>query len=120
MDCYVISVHHTHREDRYITVWAPDDKGYRWALSRAGKYSKDHVMKHLGYYHSGCANVAVPCTVLDSVAVPPIKGHHDNDTGPCVENTRANWKLILANLIGPTQYPPEPKFKGARRAKEEA
>ena len=48
-DYYVISVKRTQRRDLYITVWAPDDKGYRWALSRAGKYSDEHVRAHLGY-----------------------------------------------------------------------
>lgn len=120
MDYYVISVHHTMRDHLYITIWRPDDCGYCWALSRAGKYPRDRVMQHLGYYNSGCSNVAVPCEVLDAVAVPPLKGHHDNDAGPVVENNRANWKLIQANVIAPTQYPSRPEFKGARRIKEEA
>ena len=118
MDYYVISVHHTQRSDRYITIWAPDDKGYRWALSRAGKYSEKRVRSHLGYYNSG-DNVAVPCHVLDDIAVPPIPGHHDNDAGPCVPNTRASWKAILANMIEVPKQNPEPVFKGARRTKEE-
>lgn len=119
IDYYVISVKHTRREDRYITIWAPNDCGYRWALSRAGKYSCENVLEHLGYYNSGCSNVAVPCEVLDAVAVPPIPGHNDNDAGPCVENTRANWALILANLIAEPKYTPQPQFKGARRIKEQ-
>ena len=117
-DCYVVSVHHTMREDRYITIWRPDDKDYCWALSRAGKYPCDHVMSHLGYYNSGCSNVAVPCSVLDAVAVPPIPGHHDNDAGPCVENNRANWKRILASVVAPPQYSPEPQYKGAPLPKD--
>ena len=117
---YVISLKHTLRNDRYITIWRPDDKGYCWALSRAGKYQRENVMAHLGYYNSGCSNVAVPCEVLDAVAVPPIPGHHDNDAGPCIENTRANWALILENLIAEPQYKPQPEFKGARKQKEYA
>ena len=120
MDCYIVNLSHTQRDDRYITIWRPDDKGYCWALSRAGKYTSDHVMQHLGYYNSGCSNVAVPCEILDAVAVAPIPGHHDNDAGPCIENNRANWKLILANVIAKPEYPSQPEFKGAPRVREAA
>ena len=99
---------------------APEDKGYCWALSRAGRYERDDVMQHLGYYNSGCSNVAVPCAVLDGVAVALIPGHHDNDAGPCVENNRQNWALILANVIAPTEYESRPEFKGAPRARKAA
>ncbi|MCB1905943.1 MAG: hypothetical protein KDH15_01120 [Rhodocyclaceae bacterium] len=120
MDCYIVNLSHTQRRDLYITIWRPDDRGYCWALSRAGKYPRDHVMTRLGYYNSGCSNVAVPCGVLDAVAVAPIPGHHDNDAGPCVENTRANWKLILASVIAQPAYPSLPEFKGARRVRAAA
>lgn len=117
MDCYIVNLSHTERDDCYITVWRPDDRGYCWALSRAGKYSRDHVMGRLGYYNDGCSNVAVPCDVLDAVAVAPIPGHHDNDAGPCVENNRENWALILASVIAQPEYPSQPEFKSARKAK---
>lgn len=117
-DCYVISLKHTHREELYITVWRPNDKGYCWALSRAGKYDRENVLAHLDYYNSGCSNVAVPCEILDGIAIPPKPGHHDNDTGPVVPNTRASWKLILANLIAEPKYKSNPQFKGAPKQKE--
>jgi hypothetical protein len=116
-DFYIVNLSHTARNDRYITIWRPNDRGYCWALSRAGKYQYEHVMSHLGYYNSGCTNVAVPCGVLDEVAVAPIPGHHDNDAGPCVENTRANWKIILKSVIAPPKSPSSPEFKGARKQK---
>lgn len=62
---YVVSVKHTVRDNLYITIWRPDDKGYCWALCNAGRYARASVMAHLGYYNSGCSNVAVPCAVLD-------------------------------------------------------
>lgn len=116
---YVVSLKHTRRNDLYITIWGPNDKGYRWALSRAGKYDRERVMAHQGYYNTGCSDVAVPCEILDRVGIPAKPGHHDNDTGPCVENTRANWKLIMANVIAPPKHPMNPLFKGARRQKGE-
>lgn len=115
---YVISVKHTRRSDLYITIWRPDDQGYCWALSNAGKYGRSRVMAHLGYYNSGCSNVAVLCHVLDGIAIEPKPGHHDNDAGPVVANNRASWDLINSNLIDPPQYQLRPEFPGARRRKD--
>lgn len=120
MDCYVISVHHTLRRDLYVTVWRPDDRGYCWALSRAGKYPMEKVLEKPGYYNSGCSNIAVPCSVLDAIAIPPVPGHHDNDAGPCVRNTRNNWKTIIAAVVTPPKYEILPEFPGARKQKEGA
>lgn len=113
--CYVISVHHTLREHRYITIWRPEDKGYCWAVSRAGVYPLEQIMQHQGYYNDGDRNVTVPCEVLDQIAVPPIPGHNDNDAGPCVENNRSNWEQILASLVAVPKFKPLPVFKGSRR-----
>lgn len=110
MDCYIVNLSHTGPKDRYITVWRPDDRGYCWALSRAGKYPREHVMAHLAYYNNGCAHVAVPCEILDGIAIPPIPGHHDGDTGPCIENSKENWDLILKNVIAQPAYPSKPEF----------
>lgn len=118
MDYYVISVRHTQRDHLYITVWAPENNGYRWALSRSGRYSEETILNSLDYYNDG-SNVAVPCHVLDDIAVPPMPGHHDNDAGPCVQNNRANWQRILKNTIRPPRRQPSPEYKGARRGKEQ-
>ena len=117
---YVISLKHTRRNDLYITAWASADQGYRWALSLAGRYSRTRILAHPGYYNSGCSNIAVPCFVLNAIAVAPIPRHHDGDTGPCVPNTRASWDQILVNIIQPPGSQPNPEFKGARRRKESA
>lgn len=119
MDCYVISVHHTLRSHRYVTIWRPDDRGYCWALSRAGKYPLEKVLEKHVYYNSGYANIAVPCSVLDEIAVPPIPGHHDNDAGPCVQNTRENWKTIIAAVVAKPGHDIRPAFPGARKKKDE-
>ena len=47
---YIVSTRHTRRDAPYITFWGPNDAGYRWALSWAGKYSREQVEAHLGYY----------------------------------------------------------------------
>ena len=71
MDCYVVNLNHTTRDDLYISIWRPDDRGYCYALSRAGKYPLETVQQFPNYYNSGSDNVAVPCEVLDAIAVPP-------------------------------------------------
>lgn len=116
--CYIVNLSHTSGEDRYITVWRPEDRGYCWALSRAGRYTLENVLAHPAYYNSGYANVAVPCEVLDGIGVDPIKGHHDNDTGPCVENTKGNWQIILAAVVATPLEKPKPEIY--RRSKTRA
>ena len=37
---YVISLNHTHRQDNYITLWRPDNKGYCYAKEDAGNYEE--------------------------------------------------------------------------------
>lgn len=114
VDYFVLSLTHTLREHRYITLWRPQDCGYTWALSSAGRYSQDRVLSHLEYYNSG-ENVAVACSVLEGLAVPSVRGNHDNDAGPCIENNRENWKILLAHVIATPRFRPRPEYKGARR-----
>lgn len=117
-DFYVVSLKHTRREHAYITVWRPDDKGYAWPLSWAGKYAEGAINASRDYYHRGDDTLAVPCALLDSLAVPPTKGTIDNDAGPVVLNNWANWKCILEFAMPDPLHKPKPEYKGARRVKE--
>lgn len=116
---YVISVNHTRREDRYVLLWRPDDKGYTFRTSTAGQYREVLVRAYLGYYNTGCAAIAVPCEVVDPLTVMTTpRDQFDGPDGPALLNTRANWKLLIANTIEPPKYLPEPQYKGAPRPKE--
>lgn len=117
---YIVSVKHTRRDSLYITVWRPNDCGYAWPLSWAGKYTEDRIKEHTDYYHNGYASFAVPCEVLDAMAVTTIPGTVDNDAGPVVMNTRENWLQILAALPWPTKDQPQPEYKGAPRRRKAA
>lgn len=120
-DFYVISVTHTQREHQYITVWRPDDKGYAWPLSWAGRYPHERILASLDYYHGG-GNVAVPCNLLDEIAVPPTPKTVDNDAGPVVLNTKENWQRIIQYLATFEPKPlrfPKPEYKGAPRRKDQ-
>ncbi|MNX57242.1 hypothetical protein D3C86_880580 [compost metagenome] len=123
MDYYVISVHHTQRQDRYITIWAPDNRGYRFRLQTSGKYSEACIRASPDYYNSGCSNIAVPCQVVDAIA----SDGDPTEFAPAlpldalprvVMNTRANWKTLIANVIAAPAYPVQPEFPGAPRKKE--
>ncbi|SIT50470.1 hypothetical protein BN2476_830041 [Paraburkholderia piptadeniae] len=113
-DYYVISVHHTRREDRYILLWRPDNKGYTYRASTAGRYSAETIRAHLGYYNCGCSNIAVPTGILDALTVMTTPADQfDGADGPAILNTRAKWRILLANVIEPTKYKPEPMFNRA-------
>lgn len=119
-DYYVISVHHTMRENKFITLWRPDDSGYCFRTTRAGKYGGAAVREKLSYYNSGCANIAVPVDVIDPLtAMTTPADQLDGPDGPALLNTRANWKKLIANVIARPEYPIEPQFPGARRPAHE-
>lgn len=113
--CYIVSVKHTQRDHTYITVWRPDNAGYAWPLTWAGRYSAEEVRARRGYYHRGDDTLAVPCAVLDALAVPPVPGTIDNNAGPVVMNTRENWRTVLAGALPDPIHKPRPEYKGARR-----
>jgi hypothetical protein len=109
-DCFIVNLSHTHRQDRYITLWRPDDKGYAWPLSWAGRYPRELVMENLHYYNTGTANIAVPCEVVEALAVDPLPGTVDGNAGPVVPSTRANWQLLIAAVVATPPYRPTPEY----------
>jgi hypothetical protein len=118
---YVISVNHTRREDRYVLLWRPDDRGYTFRTSTAGRYREALIRAYLGYYNTGGAAIAVPCDVIDPLTVMTTpRDQFDGPDGPALLNTRANWKILRANTIEPPKYACEPEYKGAPRRKETA
>lgn len=107
---YVVSVKHSHKRNRYITFWCPDDRGYTFRLSTAGKYDRDNVMAHLGYYNSGCSNIAVPVDVVDGMTVMTAPADRlDGADGPAVLNTPANWRKLISAVIQEPAYPVKPE-----------
>lgn len=114
----VISLKHTFRRHKAITLWRPDDKGYCWTLDRAGRYDESQVLERLGYYNSGCSNIAVPLELVESLACDV---EYDlKEFGVCLPNNATTWKRLLAAVIRPTKYTPRPEYRGARYAKDAA
>lgn len=114
MDCYVVQVCHTQRRDPYITVLRQAEAGYCWSLCRAARMASDTVLENPGRYNAG-HDVAVPCTVLDALAVEPMPGQRRGLHGPCVPNTRQSWAAILSAAVASPQRQPRPKFSHSRR-----
>lgn len=108
----VLSVKHTHRRHKAITLWRPDDKGYCWKLSSAGIYEEARVLEHLGYYNSGCSNVAVHFDLVERLSREV--EYDTKEFGLCLPNDAATWAQLLACVIRPTDYEPKPEYRGSR------
>ena len=114
----VLSLKHTHRRHKAITLWRPNDSGYRWTLERAGIYGESLVMERLSYYKSGCSNIAVPYALVKRLAVDI--EYDTKEYGICLPNNAKTWKQLLASIIRKPDYKPRPEYRGVRYSKEAA
>ncbi|MGP5106054.1 hypothetical protein [Pseudomonas helleri] len=114
----VLSLKHTHRRHKAITLWRPNDSGYCWALERAGIYEETLVLERLGYYNSGCSNIAVSFELAQRLAVDI--EYDTKEFGICLPNNAKTWKQLLASVICKPSYPSRPEYRGARYSKEAA
>ncbi|CAG8863102.1 hypothetical protein PS627_00038 [Pseudomonas fluorescens] len=109
----VLSLKHTHKRHRAITLWQANDQGYCWTLNLAGLYEEADVLERLGYYNSGCANIAVPADLVRELCQ---KVEYDTlEFGVCLPNNASTWSTLLEAVIRPTQYEPKPELRGAKR-----
>ena len=108
-DYIVISVRHTNRGHKYITLWAPDDCGYTPVVPRAGLYDRANIQAHMNYYHCG-GNIAVPADAVRALGIEPPEGWFDY-AGPAVPNTRASWDALVAAMEWPTKYKVKPEYQ---------
>lgn len=104
MDCYIVDLGHARHADKYISLWRPECKGYAWPLPWAGRYPEAVVREALDYYNRG-ESLAVPCELIESLAIAPAPGEVDGDAGPVVPATRDNWDRIRAVAIAPPVHP---------------
>lgn len=111
---YVVNLSHSNKEHRYVTFWRPNDAGYAYPLSWAGRYERARVLEHLDYYNSG-DNIAVPCEIVEQLAVAPAPGMIDGDAGPVVPSNAECWDVLIAYKIAETRYEPRPKFRRTPR-----
>lgn len=81
-----------------VTFWRPDDAGYAYPLSWAGKYTRQQVEDGGRYYtkKSGrhLVRFAVPLHIAKSMAVAPPPRQIEGDAGPVVFNTPENREKL--------------------------
>lgn len=109
---YVLSLKHTRRNHKAITLWMPNDRGYCWTLDLAGTYGEACVLEHLGYYNSGCSNIAVPAELVERLACEV--EYNTKEYGLCLPNNADVWKKLLAEVIRPTAHESRPQCRGAK------
>jgi len=87
---YVISLTHTMRHEKYITLWRPDNKGYCYSKENAGLYEtpkKD--------YHDSCDNM--PISEEDAEKLFK-KLPYDNVEKDMIPNNKETWKILNAKM----------------------
>ena len=114
----VLSLKHTHRRHKAITLWRANDSGYCWPLERAGVYAESLVLERLGYYNSGRSNIAVPVDLVKRLVVDI--EYDTKEFGICLPNNAKTWKQLLSAVIHKPDYPSRPEYRGVRYAKEAA
>ncbi|GFM29233.1 hypothetical protein [Novosphingobium sp. PY1] len=94
---YIVDVRQEWRHKPYITVWRPDDAGYAYPLSWAGRYSKDRIDANPTYYHKhrwpsqrALERFPVACEIVERMGIAPNPREIDGDAGPVIPNTGAN------------------------------
>lgn len=94
----VISVGHTKKRDKCITLWRPNSQGYCWGMESAGRYTEAEITDNLDYFNGGHA-IAVLAPVADALVSPCPNGVIDNYDGPILRNSKQNWKILQAAVI---------------------
>lgn len=90
---YIISLKHTWKRDKWITLWRPDDAGYTYYKESAGQYENPKK----GYHDSDSA-VPVKIEIADKL----FKEDPDRRGQFAIRNTKANYKRLgIDHLINP-------------------
>lgn len=105
---YIADLRSNFSSNPYITFWRPENAGYAYPLSWAGKYTRDVVIEGGSYYTQrqgrSLIRFGVPCQAADKISEAPTAGHIDGNAGPVVRNTPKNRrKLRSAAFIHDTQ-----------------
>jgi len=89
----------------YVSFWRPDDAGYCYPLTWAGKYKIERIASQLGYYwHRNTKSFTrfpILCEEVDRIAVAPKPKTIDGDVGPVVwmnKNTRATLRAAMLRI----------------------
>lgn len=86
---YIISLKHTHKEDKYITLWRPDNSGYCYAQDQSGKY--EEIID--GYHNGEGDSLPIEVEKLDGFFI-----NSDivskNQVKRCIPNCKQVWDVF--------------------------
>ncbi len=66
---YLLSLAHTQQVHRILTWWRANDSDYCFRLEWAGRYTQAQIDARRHYYDNGDRTRAVPCAVVDALAI---------------------------------------------------
>jgi len=69
MSYYVISLKHTGKKDKYVTLWRDNDCGYCWPIEWAGEYKRIEDGYH-NDHRDGGGNYVVTIESIQKYLVP--------------------------------------------------
>lgn len=116
---YIASLKHTAKGHEHIVWWQKNQCGYTPVL---GEYVGRYDEAEAATLNDGQSCIAVPVDVVDILARPephllrrPEHRFYDQ-RGPVVNNTRANWNiLIAASMVEGRHHRPRPAPFNQRR-----
>lgn len=84
---YVISLKHTHKQNKYITLWRPNNRGYCYAQDQAGQYPeyKD------GYHNTEGDSTPIEVSQLDGFFIDAVI---DGKPKKAVPNCKQVWEML--------------------------
>lgn len=90
---YIISLKHTHRSDKFITLWRDNNAGYCYSKEQAGVYNE--IKK--GYHDLETDSMPVLVEELNKL----FSNSEIDNRGtirPCIANHRGIWNLLNVKM----------------------
>jgi hypothetical protein len=70
---YVLSLSHTQHSEKILRWLGPKSWGYVLCLEEAGTYTREQLDSDRPHFDNGIHRLAIPCHVVESMAVPAAK-----------------------------------------------
>lgn len=101
---YIVSMRHTHKRDKYITLWGPDSAGYHFSREMSGLYETAEPG-----YHDSHDNMPISKELADSLFTPVI---YEGKPKHMILNNAHTWnrlglKWVKSDLVREVPYTPQ-------------
>ena len=110
---YVLSLKERDLDTEILTFWRPNASGYCYRLEDAGRYMASEIEAHRSYYDNGESTRAIPCDVVEALAVQVSQVETRELEGGRCPNDRVVERTHFAKLRGP-----KPKKKAMPASQE--